>query len=75
MGECHYLYGNYATKKRVTFLKQLLKFSGIDEERLCLRWISSAEGPEFAHAMQDFVAAVRGLGPSPLNRSAKAEAA
>ncbi len=52
----------------MTFLKQLLAFSGIEEERLRFKWISSAEAPEFAAAMNDFVATIRELGPSPLNR-------
>jgi len=47
-------------------LKKLLAFSGIEEERLRARWISSAEGPEFAHEIRDFVETLRGLGPSPV---------
>jgi len=70
LGECHYLYGNYATKKRMTFLRQLLAFSGIEEERLRLRWISSAEGPKFAGEMNDFVKTIQDMGPSPLNKAA-----
>ncbi len=53
----------------MTFLKQLLAFSGIEEERLRFKWISSAEAPEFAAAMNDFVSAIRELGPSPLNKA------
>ena len=53
----------------MTFLKQLLAFSGIEEERLRYGWISSAEAPEFAAAMNDFVAAIKELGPSPLNKA------
>jgi len=66
LGECHYLYGNYATEKRVRFLRKLLGFSGIEEDRLRARWISSAEGPEFAEEIRDFVETLRGLGPSPV---------
>ncbi len=29
-------------------MKQLLEFSGIEPERLTLKWVSSAEGPRFA---------------------------
>ena len=50
------------------FLKQLLAFSGIDAERLRVKWVSSAEGPEFAEEMGDFVKHLAELGPSPLNR-------
>ncbi len=62
MGDCHYLYGNYTTEKRVRFLKQLLAFSGIHEERLQTGWISSAEGAEFAEKMDVFVKNIRSLG-------------
>jgi coenzyme F420-reducing hydrogenase delta subunit len=55
----------------MTFLKQLMSFSGIEEERLRFKWISSAEGPEFASEMNDFVKTIKELGPSPLNTSIK----
>ena len=68
MGDCHYLYGNQTTDKRTRFLKQLLSFSGIDKERLRVKWVSSAEGPEFAEEMNAFVQRLAELGPSPLNQ-------
>jgi len=43
-----------------------LAFSGIEEDRLRARWISSAEGPEFAKEIREFVEALRKLGPSPV---------
>ena len=55
----------------MTFLKQLMAFSGIEEERLRFKWISAAEGPEFASEMNDFVKTIQELGPSPLNKSVK----
>ncbi|HBD09584.1 MAG TPA: hypothetical protein DCZ69_15135 [Syntrophobacteraceae bacterium] len=58
------------------FLTQLLAFSGIEPDRLRVRWISSAEGPKFAEAITEFVATLKTLGPSPLRRaSAGSEAA
>ena len=47
-------------------MKKLLEFSGIDPERLVLKWVSSAEGPRFAQVVTDFVDKIRTLGPSPL---------
>jgi len=55
----------------MTFLKQLMAFSGIEEERLRFKWISSAEGPKFASEMNEFVKTIQDLGPSPLNTSVK----
>ncbi len=49
-------------------MRQLLGFSGIEGERLRCKWVSSAEGPEFAAEMRDFVEALRKLGPSPLRK-------
>ena len=66
LGECNYLYGNYSTKKRVTVLKEMLKFSGIDEGRLKASWVSSAEAPELVHEFDTFIEELRELGPSPL---------
>ena len=71
MGDCHYLYGNYATKKRISFLRDLLGFVGIESDRLRSRWISSAEGPEFAHEVIDFIDSLKAMGPSPLNQAEK----
>lgn len=52
-------------------MKRLLEFSGVDPERLVLKWVSSAEGPRYAQVVTDFVEKIRALGPSPLHRSHK----
>ena len=57
------------------FLKQLLAFSGIEEDRLRCRWVSSAEAPEFVHEINDFVKSLRALGPSPLKKGKKKDKA
>jgi coenzyme F420-reducing hydrogenase delta subunit len=46
----------------------LLGFSGIEEDRLRSKWISSAEGPEFATEMKEFTESLQALGPSPLRK-------
>ena len=71
LGECHYLYGNYATKKRIDFLRELLGFIGIDSDRLRCRWTSSAEAPEFVHEIIDFIDSLKAKGPSPLRKAEK----
>jgi F420-non-reducing hydrogenase iron-sulfur subunit len=53
------------------FLKKLLAFSGIEEERLRSKWVSSAEAPEFVEEMKDFIDSLRQLGPSPLRKPPK----
>ncbi len=60
------------TLKRVAFLKKILEFSGIEPERLNLKWVSSAEGPRFARVVTEFVEKIRALGPSPLRKTSRA---
>jgi len=69
IGDCHYLKGNYMTMKRMRFLQDLLKFIGLESERLHLEWISAAEGPKLAQTVRDFTEKIRKLGPSPLKRA------
>jgi len=68
-GDCHYLEGNYKTRRRVLLLKKLLLQLGIESERLRLEWVSAAEGQRFAQVITDFVEEIKKLGPSPLRES------
>jgi len=70
-GDCHYVDGNYRTKKRIDVLKRLIGYVGIDPQRLRLEWISAAEGEEFANTMREFRDEVKKLGPSPLKQLAE----
>ncbi|MFH1502590.1 MAG: hydrogenase iron-sulfur subunit [Candidatus Eisenbacteria bacterium] len=62
-GDCHYQDGNYKTMRRVAFLKRMLEDMGVDPKRLHLEWISAAEGDKLVHVMNDFVDAVKEMGP------------
>ena len=44
----------------------VVKMLGIEEGRLRLEWISSAEGARFAEVIDEFTDQIRELGPSPL---------
>jgi F420-non-reducing hydrogenase iron-sulfur subunit len=72
IGDCHYLRGNYMTIKRITFLQELLKFTGFEAERLHLEWISAAEGPKLAQTVRDFTEKIRKMGPSRLKLAKRA---
>jgi len=65
-GECHYLEGNYYTRRRIVMLKKLLEVIGIDHNRVRLEWVSASEGPKFADTVRDFTETIRKLGPNPL---------
>jgi F420-non-reducing hydrogenase iron-sulfur subunit len=53
-------------QKRMIFLQRLMAFSGINPERLRLRWVSSAEAGEYADAISEFVEDIKKIGPNPL---------
>ncbi|UCD83613.1 MAG: hydrogenase iron-sulfur subunit [Deltaproteobacteria bacterium] len=65
-GECHYLEGNYYTRRRMVMLKKLLEVVGIEHNRVRLEWVSASEGPRFADTVRDFTETIKKLGPNPL---------
>jgi F420-non-reducing hydrogenase iron-sulfur subunit len=63
-GECHYITeGNYIALSTVLFSKKLLRFMGLNPERLRLEWVSASEGMRFADVMNDFSSKLREIGP------------
>lgn len=62
-GDCHYLEGNYYARRRITLLKNLLGYVGLEPERFQMSWVSASEGGKFAEIMTDFVEEIRPLGP------------
>lgn len=66
IGDCHYMYGNHRTKKRMAILEKILGYLGIDPRRMRLEWISAAEGSRFAEVVTKFTEEMRELGPNPL---------
>jgi F420-non-reducing hydrogenase iron-sulfur subunit len=50
----------------MAILKELLRFTGFQEERLYLDWISYAEGVKFAEVIRNFTQKIKDLGPSHL---------
>jgi heterodisulfide reductase subunit A len=51
--DCHYNYANRLTWKRYQHWQRKFQRKGVDPERLQLRWISAAEGKEFAEKIQE----------------------
>jgi F420-non-reducing hydrogenase iron-sulfur subunit len=66
IGDCHYIDGNYKTKNRFEFLKEMVEELGLEPERLKLAWISASEGEIFANTVRDMTEAIKKIGPSPL---------
>jgi F420-non-reducing hydrogenase iron-sulfur subunit len=64
-GDCHYIGGNYRTRRRMALLKMMLQQFGLHKDRFRLEWVSAAEGEKFARVVNQFVETVAALGPSP----------
>jgi len=65
-GDCHYQTGNFKTRRRYVALEEILKTVGFDEKRVWLQWISASEGQKFAETITKMVAAIKELGPNPM---------
>jgi len=74
-GDCHYIGGNYRTRRRMAMLRSLLIQFGLKSERLALAWVSAGEGEKFASTVNGFVDQVVKLGPSPYRTAMVAKAA
>jgi coenzyme F420-reducing hydrogenase delta subunit len=63
-GDCHYLSGNLAARRKFALVRELLNFAGIEPERVQFTWVSASEGGRFAAIVQKVVGQVRRLGPN-----------
>ena len=70
-GDCHYIGGNYRTRRRMALLRMLLKQFGLNTKRFRLEWVSAGEGQKFSKVINEFIDQVKQLGPSPYKRSTK----
>ncbi len=65
--DCHYIGGNYRTRRRIALLKMLIQQFGFDPDRLKLEWVSAGEGEKFQKTIIEFTNRIKELGPSPFN--------
>jgi F420-non-reducing hydrogenase iron-sulfur subunit len=70
-GDCHYIGGNYRTRRRIALLRTLLQQFGLNPKRLRLAWISAGEGGKFQQVMNEFIDEITKLGPSPFHKEEK----
>ena len=66
IGDCHYIFGNHWAIKQFDITKEMLRMLGLETDRVGLEWVSAAEGPRWAALIDEFVARITELGPSPL---------
>jgi len=64
-GDCHYVSGNYKTRRRMVLFNSIMRSLGLFQGRVLLRWISAAEGKKFADTVTEFTERLRKLGPNP----------
>ena len=64
-GECHFIKGNYFTRRRIYALKELLSTFNL-EGRIRLFWVSASEARRFIEKVTQMVEDVKKLGESPL---------
>jgi len=62
-GECHYEQGNYLARRRITVLRKLLEYIGIDPRRVKMTWVSAAEGKKFADVVKKVTEDIKEIGP------------
>jgi len=66
--DCHYIGGNYRTRRRIALLRMLIQQFGYDPDRLRLEWVSAGEGEKFQKTIIEFTNNIKELGPSPMHR-------
>jgi coenzyme F420-reducing hydrogenase delta subunit len=63
-GDCHYISGNLAARRKFTALRNMLDYAGIEPERVQFTWVSASEGGRFAAIVSKVVSGVKSLGPN-----------
>ena len=63
--DCHYIGGNYRTRRRMALMKMLIQQFGFDPDRLRLEWVSAGEGEKFQKTIIEFTNTIKELGPTP----------
>jgi coenzyme F420-reducing hydrogenase delta subunit len=74
-GDCHYIGGNYRTRRRMALLKMMLGQFGLNKDRFHLDWVSAGEAEKFANTVNKFVNRIIELGPSPYRKMREEEIA
>lgn len=63
LGDCHYVSGNFKTRRNMMLLRNTLSQFGIEPERLGMAWFSASETARFLSALDTLVDNVTQLGP------------
>jgi F420-non-reducing hydrogenase iron-sulfur subunit len=72
IGDCHYIAGNYKSRRRIALTRKVLEEFGIDGKRLKMTFVSASEGALWAEVVKNMVNDVKKLGPTPITKKVKA---
>ncbi|UCG00241.1 MAG: hydrogenase iron-sulfur subunit [Spirochaetaceae bacterium] len=61
-GDCHYISGNLAARRKFALLKSYIEYLGIEPQRVQFSWVSASEGTRFAALIEKVVAEIRQIG-------------
>jgi len=64
IGDCHYIAGNYKSRRRIALTRKVVEQYGIDPRRLKMTFVSASEGALWAQVVKDMVTTIKKLGPS-----------
>ena len=67
-GGCHFTEGNLLAKGRVGYTRTFLAEAGLEAERIRMINISAAQARPFVDYVNEMLAVLKNLGPSPLKR-------
>ena len=62
-GDCHYTEGNYYARRRMSMFRKLMRFIGMEDQRVQMSWVSASEGPKWAQVITEITEEIRALGP------------
>lgn len=60
-GDCHYISGNYHSRRKYASFRDLLGFLGVDLNRVEFSWISASEGNKWVSVINEFTDKIKSL--------------
>ncbi len=68
-GDCHYVTGNYRTRRRFALLQSMFETLGLGTERIRLSWIGASEGSIVAQVISGLTKTIEQIGPNPTRQA------
>ena len=62
-GDCHYMEGNFYTRRRFTMMRDLLTYIGVEPGRVNMSWVSASEGGKWKDVVEEVVEKAKEAGP------------